>query len=425
MIRVLDRLRSVPGGSRALVGQGAWGLVAEATLVIGAAANFILLATVLPEEEYGIVGSIQGLALPLTVLGLMGAPMLLIRRVSRRADPQASWAAANTMMMVGTLVAAAVLIAFRPLLLGPAPVLPYVLLVISYGVLSFHLEVLYAFTIGRQRLDLGAAVRFMGVIPRLAALGLFALGDDKVLAVWAWYFFAANLGGFLGGLVLARVAFGLRPQLVSLRRVGGEARQGFGYAMNGVSEGVLDASDRPVLVNSGFAADAGYYTLAYRLLLFSLLPAMALMKATTAQMFRAGEEGVAGAYGVARRLLPISALIGVTTTATVWLGAPALAVVLPERLHDTVDILRWLAILPLVKGIQYMGGNVLDASGRQLVRFWLTLGAAGLNLGLNIVFIPRYSWHAAVGTTIASEVLLCVAVWVYLLRAARPDPAVA
>jgi O-antigen/teichoic acid export membrane protein len=82
-----------------------------------------------------------------------------------------------------------------------------------------------------------------------------------------------------------------------------------------------------------------------------------------------------------------------------------------------------LAVVPAVKAAQFSGGNVLDAVGRQVTRFWLTMMAAALNLGLNLMLIPRYSWNAAVGTTLTAETLLALAFWVVVLRLARAERA--
>ena len=51
------------------------------------------------------------------------------------------------------------------------------------------------------------------------------------------------------------------------------------------------------------------------------------------------------------------------------------------------------------------------------------MSCAGVALVLYITLIPAHSWHGAVAGTLASEILLLVAAWTALVRAARlPEP---
>jgi O-antigen/teichoic acid export membrane protein len=46
--------------------------------------------------------------------------------------------------------------------------------------------------------------------------------------------------------------------------------------------------------------------------------------------------------------------------------------------------------------------------GKERVLPWIYASAAVLNVGLNIAFIPRYSYFASITATIASEILILV-----------------
>ena len=82
----------------------------------------------------------------------------------------------------------------------------------------------------------------------------------------------------------------------------------------------------------------------------------------------------------------------------------------------SVDALRLLAFLPLVRALSTTGADVLTGTDKQRLRIIGTFGAGILNLVLNLIFIPSFGWPAAVVTTLVSEIALMGWVWVHVLR---------
>jgi O-antigen/teichoic acid export membrane protein len=91
--------------------------------------------------------------------------------------------------------------------------------------------------------------------------------------------------------------------------------------------------------------------------------------------------------------------------------------------------MRWLAPLPLLKGIQYFGANALTGGGHQGVRSGLQALVAIFNVLINLWLIPAYSWRGAAWSSLASDGLLTLLLWLaiwYLARhAGTAPPAVA
>ena len=405
--------------SSPLLGQSAWGLIGELTLVGGGLINFVALLRLLTVSDYGIVGSIQGIAAPAFALASMGAPFLMVRTVSRGGDRQEVWQRTLTSVIMGSLAVTVLLVILQPFILGPAALLPYALLLVSTGALAAFQELYFGLAMAIERIELGVASRIIGVGARLGGLALFAVVSDQSLTSWAWFAFVSNVIGCVAITLLLSRPFGIRFRLVHPKTWIGNARQGYGFAMNGVSEGVLDASDRPVLQNAGFAEVSGHYSAAARMVTFSYIPVLALFRVITPRIMRGGETGPNGAYRATLRLVPTFAGLGGIVSLLTFVLAPLPARLIGDSYQPSIEILRWLAIVPFIKVIQYLAGNALDAGQRQFVRLWLTLAAAGLNLTLNIIFIPRYSWRAAVTTTLIAETALLVALWGALIVLSR------
>ncbi len=388
-------------------------------MLIGGLSSFVVLGFLLKPSDYGIFGSVQALVAPAFTLALMGSPVLLLRRISGGAPTQASWSRLMSSAVAGGVAATVLLLVLRPLLLGPAPILPYVLLVLSYGLLSHYADLQYMLATAVGRMDRAAAGRTLATLPRLVALGIFALGSVHTLERWAWFVVCANLLGTVASVVYGRHGFGVHSGRLKLGTIAPDAREGYGYALNGLSAGVLDASDRPILVNNGLADDAGYYNLGARLLSFSYLPIMAVLRATGAEVFRAGGQGISESMEVSKRVLRPVVGLAIVISVGLFTLAPVVNVLLPDGYETVIDVLRWFSLMPIIKGFQFVGGNALDAAALQLVRFRMTLGAATLNLVLNLILIPHYSWRAAVGSTLLAETVLAASLWWYGNRLAN------
>lgn len=404
---------------RRVASQAAWGTASEGTVAIGSLVMFLGLATSLERADFGVIASVQGLVTPVISLSLAGAPILMTRRISVGQLASESYHRAVGFLVVGPVLATLLLIAFRPLLLGPVAPAEFALLAVAYGVLIAAQNLQYQFTVAVESMRDGFVIRTGAVVARLVGLLVLVWGGSTI-EEWARIAVVANLAGAVfGALVVARL-HGVWPRL----RSGGvveDARQGWGFAVNGLSEGILDASDRPILLNSGYAVAAGDYGIASRSAALALVPTFGVMGAISPSLFRAGALGRVSGVRAGVRYLPIVMATGGGAAVILYFGSGLMPLVLDEA-DDVVSILQWLSVVPLIKAIQYHGGNVYDCLGMPLVRFVGTLLASAGNLFGNLLLIPTYGWPAAVGTTLAAEAALAVGFWIGLLFMARSRP---
>jgi O-antigen/teichoic acid export membrane protein len=78
-------------------------------------------------------------------------------------------------------------------------------------------------------------------------------------------------------------------------------------------------------------------------------------------------------------------------------------VVLGEEYRGSVTLLLLLAPLTLIKVAQYVPSDALTGAGHQPVRTLCIVISMGLNLGLGLIFIPRYGIAAALVATFVAE----------------------
>lgn len=415
---VLARLASV--GPEGVMGRVGWAGAVEVMQLVSSVVVFLALADLLTRDDYAQLQAIQGLALPAAGLASLGSHILLIQRVSRGQPLTEAWPRATSIGILGPAVGALVVIAIQPITnpaLDRGPVILLVLAQVNFFWLG-ELAVYVGNATGRLRE--AAQIRFLLMVCRLVALGWFALWGGTRLVNWA----AASMVSFAVGAALAvgyiwRV-FGARPSLARGRM--DDVREGAPFSVNAVSENLVSVSDQPLLERYGHRDDLAVYGLGVRITQFGYMPQRMLMRASDANLFRAGKDGTVAALGVTRALLGPSVAVNVAVGVGMVAVSPLLPYLTP-RYGDLPPVLRLLAVLPLVRGLQWLVGNTLSASGHQKGRVVCTWTAVVVNLGLNLALLPTGTWRTAVFTTMVTEVYLLAALTVVVLVWARREKA--
>ena len=117
-----------------------------------------------------------------------------------------------------------------------------------------------------------------------------------------------------------------------------------------------------------------------------------------------------------------SAVYGVLAGLGLFFFAPLVTIVIDEsKLTEVVDVVRWLAFIPLVKGLQYFPGNALTGSDNHSIRSAIIFITASVNLIANLLLIPQFGWRAAAVTTLLSESLFAVLLWLAVFVLAQRE----
>jgi len=87
-----------------------------------------------------------------------------------------------------------------------------------------------------------------------------------------------------------------------------------------------------------------------------------------------------------------------------------------HRYHDAVSLIRILCVAGGVTVVSNLVGNIMVAKRRMRQLFFQNLAAIVLNVGGNLILIPRYGVYAAAWMTSVTEVLVCSAAIISLRR---------
>ena len=271
-----------------------------------------------------------------------------------------------------------------------------------------------------QRLDVTAQLRFCSALARLIGIAVLAAFLHHPKA-WHWsavYLLTMIFGAVLG-LAWVHMSVG-RPRL-ALGDIRGEFIEGLYFSVGLSAENIYNDIDKTMLARMATLDAVGIYAAAYRIIDISLIPVRSLLSASYPGFFRAGQEGIGGAIRYMRRLLPKSAGYSFLAFFCLTAGAPVVPHIFGSQYARTVEAIRWLALLPLLKTVHFFLANTLTSSGYQGLRTLIQGAVAAFNVLINLWIIPRYSWRGAAWSSVASDALLALSFYlVILVLGARP-----
>jgi O-antigen/teichoic acid export membrane protein len=246
-------------------------------------------------------------------------------------------------------------------------------------------------------------------LARLAAVGGFAAsGVHRSASTWSLWYAGATIVVAAASVCLMLKQLGMpRYQAGDARR---HVRDSVAFSIGQASKTVYADIDKLMLSRIVGAGAAGIYTAAYRVVALAFTPVQAFVYSHNTRFYREGQASASRVWRFACRPFPVlagySALVGVG----LFVAAPILPYILGTSFASAVNALRWLCLLPLVQTVHLLYGDALMGTGRQGVRGLLQLGTAGVNVGLNLWLIPRYSYRGAAVASIVAEGLLGIGV---------------
>ncbi len=376
-----------------------------AVLALGAASLAVLTRYLGPEDYGRFTLALMYMQL-FAVLADAGLFATVVREISK--EP------ARTEELVGNALTLRLLLSIVMIAAGGllSLLLPYepevrVAIVLAGGPLLFGMLTSSFVTVLQSRLRMARAV-VGDVVGRAFGLGLVVLVAALDLGFYA--VMAAAAGGALATLLVtwpltrrvARVGFRAEPAVWRPLLVA-SVPLGLALAINEIyfrADTVIISLYEPL-------SEVGYYTLAYRILEFTL--ALGTIFLTT--VFPLLSEAVARDDPRALRLIQSS------TDLFVILGAPLVAgglVVAPHLIdlaggsdfEDAATPLRILLAAGALSWVNGVFGFALIAKARQASALWLNVAGLSFNVGLNFLLVPRYGIVAAAIVTVVSELLI-------------------
>lgn len=392
-----------------------WGFATELSVIATSLVTFVVIGEPLGPEQFG------SLAAVLATIALVG-PLLtaspehvIVQRIAQGVPPSQAWAKSLAMLwFVGPVVA--VLMVIASLVVAPnLPVWVALLFALSEVSLLGHVRVAMLAHEATGASQRATSVALGMLVCRLLVLGVFSLLEGSSVELWG----VLHLVGSLPAAGFAHRTMRDAQNHVSVSPpVSDDFRRGVPFAVNAGPDQLLSNNDKIVLSSSGFGFDAGIYAAAYRVAAIANVPARAVLRTRYSSHFKPENQSRGASLANVRGIIKSTVPAGLLASVGLVVCAPIATLILGDDFAESIDALRLLAFLPIVRALSTPAADVLTGTGRQRLRIAGTLASALLNLVLNLIFIPRFGWPAAVVTTLAAEVMLVLWMWFHVLRRA-------
>ncbi len=237
------------------------------------------------------------------------------------------------------------------------------------------------------------------------------------------------LAPILGGLAaqtLVALTLGwlLRRQLgggISRHELGVQARYGIGAVGIGAAYYVLDSVDRLLLNRLTSLTDVGIYSLGYRLgMLIHVVFILPFSQIWSPMRLEYRTEG--SAPELFKLMLTYYWMIGLLATVGVGMFAREMvSVVGSAEYHAAYRVVPIIMLSHLVYGVVGVIDNGIIFSRKLGYQVVIFAGGMLLNIGLNLLLIPRWGYMAAAWVTLVSYIAVALAAFVVSNRLYRME----
>ncbi len=375
------------------------------------AAYFVLVARSLGPDAYGAFVTVVAMAALLGPFSGLGTPNLFIKNV-RSGKRTAAICWGNGILLTvfsGALLTAAAVGLSVVLHLKTAPFAVLLVCVADMVLLKVTELAAFGFT-ASDRMKQTSIQNVVVSLLRLAGIaGLMATSHPVTLDRWVVVYLLTTLLGMVYALAKGSQLWG-RPStdLTALRE---DAAEGVFFSIAGSATTVYNDIDKIMLSQLSDLASTGVYAAAYRVIDVSMTPIRSLAAAAYPRFFRKGIDGIVATYPYALALIAKAAVYGSAASAGLWLFAPILPHILGSKYDAVVPAVRWLALIPFLRCLHSFLADALSGAGLQRTRMTIQVLAALINIALNLVILPRYSWRGAAWTSLGCDGLLVAMFW--------------
>ncbi|MFD1952814.1 oligosaccharide flippase family protein [Paenibacillus thailandensis] len=390
-----------------------WMLAGNFSRVFMQAVYFVIVARALGADGFGAfvgVTALVGIVSPF--IGL-GSGNILIKNVSRNHSIYFSeWGTALGKLLWSSLLLMSLLVLGCNLFLpGTIPFILIVCVVLSDGLLMRLLDMCGQAFQAFERMKWTAYLSFLISASRLlGSVVLLILGSKVTLEYWAIIYLSSTL--LSSGLATFFAIFQLGKPQFNVKTWFSNLLEGIYFSVSLSSQNIYNDIDKTLLTRLSTLEASGIFAAAYRVIDVAFTPIRSLLNATYPKFFQHGELGVKNGYLYTKKIIPFALIYSIVIGIAMYTFAPILPLFLGEDFENSIEIVKLLSVIPLLKTIHYFAADTISGAGYQGLRSFIQIFIAIFNIILNFILIPEYSWLGAVYTGIISNALLGILLWI-------------
>jgi O-antigen/teichoic acid export membrane protein len=403
----IDLLKSKP-----LVRDTMWLIAGKGIGLVLQASYFVIIARTLGVEKYGEFVSITALVAIVFPFAGLGTEILMLKNVAKdRSLFAVYWGNSLLVTVVTAVVLITLAVMLAPLLLHHS-ISPLAILIVAVSDLIFSSITSLSSRVFQSidRLNISARISIFIMFNKvLAAIILFVVFPNPSGLEWIWLYSLSSIISALVSVTLVQRLVGFPT--IELARIKSELTEGISFSISSSAYTIYSDIDKTMLAKLSTLRATGIYAAAYRLIDVAFIPVISIAGAAYADFFRKGKDGVNSALTFAKPLVAITVTYSFFAGIGLLLIAPFVPNILGEEYIPVVEALRWLAPIPMFRGLQHFGGDILSGSGFQNWRSAMETSIAVFNIAINLWLIPLYSWRGAAWASLVSDGLLMLSLW--------------
>ncbi len=390
-----------------------WMLGGQGLQLAAQFAYFVIIAHVLGPRGYGTFVACTALVITMSPFSPWGTGDVMVKYVARDPSALPAYFGNALLVTIGSGLGLTLLaLLIRPILL-PASV--NVAMVVAIA-LADLIGTQVTGVCSQVFLALGRARRSAQVLALSAGLRLIAaivLASTTATPMrWAYLYAAAAL--VASATAIIEVSWCCACPRVQFNLLLPSVREGFHFATAAAAQTVYTNIDKTMLARLATVEAAAIYAVAYRFIEAAMLPVRSLAAVTYPEFFRRGMQGVTSTYQFARYILRRSVAYGIITAALLFLAAQLIPSIMGSGYADSTVALRWLCILPVIKSIHSFLTDTLTGANYQWQRSSTQILVAVFNVILNLWLIRAFSWRGAAWSSVLTDTLLMVALYLII-----------
>ena len=384
-----------------------WMLLGQGLRLIIQALYFTMIARSLGASKYGAFVGVVGLVGIFLPFATLGSGFLLIKNVARDRDQfSKNWGRALSTTFLSSSILFGVIALLSRFVLPLAIPFRLVIFVAASDLFGISITEIcgHAF-LAFDYLKWTASISVLLSASRLvAAVIVVGLYHSPSALEWGKFYFGSTSIVTLVAFFLTMVKLG--APTFDLPRSTAEEREGFYISLGKSAATIYNDLDKTMLARLGTLEATGIYGAAYRLIDVSFAPVGSLLVAAYPNFIRVGIGGILATLQYAKPLIFHALCYATLISIAVLAGAGIVPYILGGEYRLTVEALRWLAILPILKVVHSFLSDALAGAGYQGLKASIHVGVALFNVLINLWIIPAYSWRGAAWASIASDALL-------------------
>jgi O-antigen/teichoic acid export membrane protein len=375
------------------------------------ATYFVFIARSLGPDAYGAFVTVVAMAALLGPFSGIGTQNLFIKNVrSGKREAATCWGNGILLTVISGTIFSAIAAGLSLILhLKTAPLIVLTICLADLVVLKVTELAAFGFAASDQMKQTSIQSVVVSFLRLTGIVTLILVTQQVTVGRWGLVYLLTSLLGMGYAAWKGSLVWGCpRIDLAALRE---DVAEGVFFSIAGSATTVYNDIDKIMLSRLADLASTGVYAAAYRVIDVSMTPVRSLAAAAYPQFFRRGLGGMRATYPYALSLIAKAVIYGSLASAALWLLAPVLPHILGSKYDIVVPAVRWLALIPFLRCLHSFMADALSGAGRQRARTAIQVFVALINIGFNLVILPRYSWRGAAWTSLGCDGLLVAAFW--------------